>query len=253
MGNIDIAAPLQPVTRAAAKPMSAEQKLVAGIGWFKREFAAPIAVTAEGTPFHLDFLAALAIQETFEVWGRAFQTMPTARILEICVGDILDASGGRDPKAFPQSRAVLERAAQGPQMFKIARQAFEDMAEVATEYKKYLKNPNKFCHAFGIFQYDIQAYIHDQDYFLNKDWHDFSKCLQKCLLELQVAWGKTYPKKKTLGDKELVYVAIAYNKGRADTSKGFKQGYKAKGETKYYGEYIWDYMTLSKKTPPAPR
>jgi len=49
-------------------------------------------------------------------------------------------------------------------MFKIARQALEDMAEVAPEYKKYLKNKNKFRHAFGIFQYDIQAFTHDSEF-----------------------------------------------------------------------------------------
>jgi hypothetical protein len=232
--------------------MGTQQQLQAGIAWFKREFATPIAAGVQGTPFHLDFLAAVAVQETFEVWGRAFKTKPTSEILKICVGDILDASGGRNASAFPQNRAVLEQAKRGPEMFKIARQAFVDMAEVATEYKKYLKNQNKFCHAFGIFQYDIQAYIHDPDYFLNKDWFDFSKCLQKCLAELHEATGRAYPKKKaSFTDKELVYVAIAYNQGHVDTSKSFKQGFHAKGE-KYYGEYIWDYMTLSKNTPAAP-
>jgi len=82
--------------------------------------------------------------------------------------------------------------------------------------------------------------------FLNRDWGDFPKCLGKCLMELHESWGRTYPNKKKLSDKEMVYVAIAYNQGHADTKKSFKQGYKGKGDTKYYGEYIWDYMQLSK-------
>jgi len=224
----------------------------AAIGWFKKQFAGATNSAVRGTPFHLDFLTAIALQETYEVWGRAYKTKPTAEVLELCVGDILDASGGRDPHAFPQNRAVLQRAPNGQQMFQIARQALAAMAEVATEYKKYLRNQNKFCHAFGIYQYDIQAFIHDPDYFLNREWRDYSKCLEKCLMELHAKWGALYPRKSKLTDTELVYVAIAYNKGRVDTKKGFKQGYKGKGDTKYYGEYIRDYMALAKQTPPAP-
>jgi hypothetical protein len=147
---------------------------------------------------------------------------------------------------------VLERAPNGPQMFQIARDAFVAMTEIAPEYRKFLKNANKFCHAFGIFQYDIQAFKHDPGYFLNKDWYDFQKCVAKCLMELHSGWGTTYPRKTNLSDAELVYVAIAYNKGSADTSKSIRQGFKAKGDSKYYGEYIRDYMALSKSTPATP-
>jgi hypothetical protein len=231
--------------------MTQQQDMQAAIGWFKKQFTSDINAAVQGTPFHLDFMTALALQESYEVWGRAYKSKTVSEVLELCVGDILDASGGRDPNAFPQTRAVLERAPNGMKMFQIARAAFEAMAQVATEYKKYLKNKNKFCHAFGMFQYDIQAFTHDADYFLSKDWRDFPKCLSKCLMELHTAWGKTYPGKNTLSDKQLIYVAIAYNKGSADITKSIRQGYKAKGDTKYYGEYIRDYMALSKVTPAA--
>jgi len=232
--------------------MSSQHDLEAAIGWFKKQFATDISAAVRGTPFHIDFLTALALQETYEVWGRAYKEKSVPEVLELCVGDILDANGGRDPKAFPQSRAVLERTPHGKKMFQIAREAFEGMAQVATEYRRYLRNSNKFCHAFGIFQYDIQAFPHDSGYFLNKEWGDFSKCLAKCLMELHTAWGTTYPRKSKLSDNELIYVAIAYNKGSADASKSIRQGYKAKGEKKYYGEYIRDYMSFSKATPAAP-
>jgi hypothetical protein len=232
--------------------LTQQQSLQAAIGWFKKQFADDIADAVKQTPFHLDFLTAIAIQETYEVWGRAYKAKSVPEVLQLCVGDILDASGGRNPNAFPQNRTVLERAPNGPKMFEIAREALVEMAGVATEYKKYLKNQNKFCHAFGIFQYDIQAFKHDPDYFLNKDWYDFPKCLAKCLLELHSGWGATYPGRKNLTDTQLVYVAIAYNKGSADITKSIRQGFKAKGDTKYYGEYIRDYMALSKATPPSP-
>ena len=221
------------------------------IAWFKKQFGPQISVATKGTPFHLDFMTAIALQETYEVWGRAYRSGKTpTEVLQLCVGDILDSDGGRDPKAFPQNRRVLEKAKGGRQMFKIARKALEDMAQIATEYKKYLKDKDKFCHAFGIFQYDIQAFKNDPDYFLKKEWGDLDKCVAKCLSELNTKWNKTYPKKKTLNDTELVYVAIAYNQESANIKKGFKQGYKGKNDPKYYGQYIDQYMALSKKTKP---
>ena len=222
-----------------------------GIGWFKKQFAAPIQQATQGMPFHLDFLTAIAVQESYEVWGRAYAKKPVAEVLRLCVGDILDAANGRDPDAFPKDRAALEKVKSGPEMFKIARQALVDMADVATEYKKYLKNADKFCHAFGIFQYDIQTFKKDSEYFLKAKWTDFDACLSKCLEELSEKRKKVYPKKKVFTDTELVYVAIAYNTGKVDLNKDFKQGYKGKTDPKYYGEYIWDYMEISKKTPPG--
>ena len=59
-----------------------------------------------------------------------------------------------------------------------------------------------------------------------------------------------YTPRKTLNDTELVYVAIAYNQGRVDISKDFKQGFKSKKDPKYYGEYIRDYMALCPRKHP---
>jgi hypothetical protein len=230
-----------------------QQHLIDGIAWFKKQFGVPIAAATAGTPYTLDFLTAIAVQESFEVWGRCFQTKPVADVLMLCVGDILDAPK-RNVNAFPHDRAeLLAHAPGGPQMFAIARQAFVDMAQVAVEYQKFLSNPNKFCHAFGIFQYDIQAFLTDPNYFLNKDWADFSKCLGKCIDELDVKKKKTFPAKQnnSFSDSDLVYVAIAYNCGRANLQKDFKQGFQD-DVGHFYGENIDAFMKLSKATPPAP-
>jgi len=213
------------------------------IRWFKGNFGAAIIKAVDGTPFTLDLITALAVQETHEVWGRARQKWRADQVLALCVGDIIDASGGR--RAFPKNRAALEAVTHGKEMFAIARQAIEDMASVAPEYKKYLKNPNKFAHAFGIFQYDIQAFPRDPDFFLGKHWHDFAKCLTKCLAELEEKRKRVFANKNQLSANDLVYVAIAYNKGSARVGAGFKQGFKSGG--KYYGELIDHYMQLAKQ------
>ena len=54
-----------------------------------------------------------------------------------------------------------------------------------------------------------------------------------------LSWGN----KTVLSDTEKVYVAIAYNCGHADPSRGFKQGFESDG--RYYGENIFEYMRLA--------
>lgn len=226
-----------------------QQHLIDGIACFKKNFGP--AIQNAGTIYHVNFLAAIAVQETFEVWGRCFQTKPVADVLAVCVGDILDAPR-RDKNAFPQNRAVLEaNKPNGSRMFQIARQAFVDMSQVATEYQKFLHNPDKFCHAYGIFQYDIQSFLTDPNYFLNKDWDDFSKCLQKCITELDEKKKKVFPGKNVLTDTELVYLAIAYNCGHVDLKRDFHQGFQD-DTGHFYGQNIHDFMELAKNTPPAP-
>ena len=68
--------------------------------------------------------------------------------------------------------------------------------------------------------------------------------------ELKAALLRAYPEgRTTLADEEAAYVAIAYNAGSVDFTRGLKQGHRNPGETKYYGEYIAEYLALSKKTP----
>ena len=114
------------------------------------------------------------------------------------------------------------------------------------DFKVAARNPDKFCRGFGIFQYDLQFFLGNPDYFLEKRWHEFDQCLAQCVEELKAKLIRTYGRDKTsLTDKEMVYVAIAYNRGSVDFSQGFKQGYKD-SSGKYYGEYIWEYLQLAK-------
>src|SRR4051812_44411455 len=130
------------------------------IAWFKQQFKEKINAATTGTPFTLNMLTALACQESGEVWPilRKHQ-LSTQNILELCVGDTIDAYGGRDP--FPKTKDELKAAPNGEQMFDIAHQALVDMAQHVTDYQGAAQNPNKFCHAFGIFQYDIQFFRDD--------------------------------------------------------------------------------------------
>src|ERR1043166_4157719 len=217
------------------------------IAWFKAQFGDKIRAAIEGTPFSLDLIVAIALQETGYLWGKTRKTKPVDEVLYLCVGDTLDAP---NRNAFPKNRAALERVPRGKEMFAVARKALEAIAQVDKSYKAVARNRNKFCHGFSIFQYDIQSFKRDPDFFLKEEWRDFDQCLAKCIGELREKlngnWARSLRAKDELSHSDLVYVAIAYNKGSARVGAGFKQGFRPKGG-KYYGETIDQYMKMAEK------
>lgn len=167
-------------------------------------------------------------------------------MLALCVGDTLDWPRRR---AFPRNRAALEAEPRGRQMFKVARAALVDLGAVDATYKAIADaRPDKFCHGFGMFQYDLQFFRVDPDYFLDRRWATAQGTIGRCATELEDKLVKVYGKgKKRLTHDESVYVAIAYNKGSADTRKGFRQGFRD-SDGVFYGEHIDRYLTLCEKT-----
>ena len=215
--------------------------------WFKSQFQPAIERAVAGTPLNIDMITAFACQETGEIWpALRRQGLPTARILELCVGDTIDASqtgGGR--RAFPKNKAELLTAADGQRMFDVARQGLVDMASSIPAYRGAASRPDKFCHGFGIFQLDLQFFKVDPSYFLDKRYADFDAALAKCTGELQSVLKRLgWQTKASLTDQECAAVAIAYNTGRYDPAKGLKQGYF--DGSKYYGENYFAYLQLAR-------
>lgn len=213
------------------------------IRWFKSEFQQKLEVSLAGSPCSVDFLVALACQETGYVWSVLRRAgLSTERVLQLCVGDTLDFDRGR--RAFPQTKEDLIAAPNGQQMFDIARQALVDMAQYVTDYKAAAKNPRKFCHGFGLFQRDLQFFKDDPSYFLNRDYEQFERTLGEAIDELSRALRKLgLHTKQSLSDMELAAVGIVYNTGSYQPSRGLKQGYF--NGTKYYGEALFDYLRLA--------
>ena len=97
------------------------------IAWFKKQFGARIEAAVAGTPITLDLMAALACQETGEMWPvLRLKNMSETEILSLCVGDTLDEAQGRS--AFPRTKAALVAKPRGQEMFEIAHQALVDMS-----------------------------------------------------------------------------------------------------------------------------
>ena len=220
-------------------------KIPDAIAWFKKNFGPKVGKAVAGTPFSADMVTAIAYQETGYIWSVLVdKQLSLQKILELCVGDTLDAPN-RD--AFPRNKAELIAAPRGQEMFLIARQALVDMAQYIPGYQKAVRIPDKFCHGYGIFQYDIQFFKDDPAFFLQKKWSDIAACIGKIVIELRQAMQRQgWANKTTLTDTEKVYVAIAYNCGRANPARGFKQGHQA-DDGRFYGENIFEYLRLAQQ------
>jgi hypothetical protein len=217
------------------------------IEWFKNEFHADIAKATAETPISLDVLAALACQETGEVWPALRAAgLPATEILRLCAGDTLDADRGR--KAFPKNKSELISAPRGQEMFNIARSALVELAAYIPAYAGAASKPDKFCHGFGMFQRDLQFFKSIPNYFLQKRYETFTNTLEACLEELKAALIRlNLQGKAQLTDMEAAAVAIFYNTGKYVPAKGLKQGYF--DGRKYYGENYYDYLRLAHTVP----
>lgn len=231
----------------ASRFLASAPRQIRAIGWFKSQFGDKIRAAVSGTPFDLNLLTAIAMQETYYIWGNLYPLMSETEVLTLCTGDTIDSPSR---SAFPKNKADLLSFAKGAEMFGIARTALENVAHHIPSFKTVVESsPSKFCRGYGIFQLDLQFFKDNPDYFLEKKWSDFDECLSHCVNELKAAMRRAFrSNKQTLTDEEKVYVAIAYNRGSVDFAKKFKQGFRD-SSGKYYGEYIWDYLRLAKSVP----
>jgi hypothetical protein len=220
----------------------------ADMKWFKENFHAEVETAIAHTPFTLDLLVALACQETGDVWPiLRKKPLTLEQILALCVGDTIDFKPpDKGRKAFPKNKADLLTHPKGDPMFAVARKGLEDMAQHIPGFP--VSNQSKFCRGFGMFQLDLQFFKADPDYFLEKRYEKFSETLGKCIGELTGKAKKIGLFNKTsLTDMELTAVAIAYNTGGFNPSKGLKQGHF--DGNKFYGEQIFDFIRVAHTVP----
>ncbi|PSJ40907.1 hypothetical protein [Allosphingosinicella deserti] len=218
------------------------------IAWFKSNFAGKMAQALEGSVFDVDMLTAIACQETGSLWApmRQVPSLSPDRVVALCCGDTLDADKGR--RAFPRTKADLLAVPRGQQMFDIARSALLDMAEHIPDYRFARTNPKKFSHGFGVFQYDLQFFLTDPDYFIEKKYESFDNALQRAIGELNRGLRKLrLQDRSTITDREFCHVAIAYNTGGFNPAKELKQGHF--DGKKFYGESIRDFLAMARTVP----
>ena len=222
----------------------------ADILWFKTQYSAAITQAVQGTPFDVDMLTAVACQETGSLWGvmRKDASLTPAQIAALCCGDTLDANKGRS--AFPKTKADLVAVPNGQAMFTIARQALLNMAAEVPGYGFAFTNQAKFCHGYGIFQYDLQFFLTNPDYFLQRRYEDFGNSLARALGELKNGLRKRgLQNATTITDADFCTVAICYNTGGYKPAKGLKQGHF--DGTRFYGEAIRDFLKMARSVAVA--
>lgn len=163
-------------------PITARQATKA-CGWLKSCFGEEIKA-AVFQPFTVDHICGIACQETAYFWLPFIDKLTPAQIVARCV---LDGSGdvtGAPRSAFPKNTEAF-RAKYGKQ--------FTDMliAE-GNETRKIrgLKPWEKIYKGYGIFQYDLQFVQDDEKFFRLRQWHDFRKSLDRCLLELRRTYAR---------------------------------------------------------------
>lgn len=219
------------------------------IAWFKTNFSEKIIAAITGTPISLDLVCAIAVQETGETWRPMRHSHSVPDVLRLAVGDVIDAP---KRKAFPRTKGELVAVQDGPVMFTLAHRLLGEMADATgiAGYKTAFKNPEKFCHAFGIFQNDLQHFKEDKEFFLQQKWTDFSVMFEKFMAEIKGALRSLgYTAMPSLTDLESAFVAIVYNTGSGNfnATNGLKQGF-FDGQH-YYGENIDSFLKIAHSVP----
>jgi hypothetical protein len=225
------------------------------IKWFKEHFAADIVPALAGTPLSFDLICAIAFQESGELWSKLRLHLPRAEVLRLSVGDTLDTP---NRSAFPKNKAALIAVPKGRQMFDLAHQLLVEMGDATgiEAYQDVGRRPDKFVHGYGIFQFDLQFFRRDPDFFLEQRWKNIDACVEKLMTELRKALDQLrFSNKRSLTDLQSAFVAIVYNTGFGNfrESRELKQGHF--DGTHFYGENIDRFLQIARTVPtpvPAP-
>ncbi|MEZ5284736.1 MAG: hypothetical protein R2712_08010 [Vicinamibacterales bacterium] len=152
------------------------------IAWFKEQFAGWITPALQGTPLTIDLMAAVACQETGPVWSRLRRRgLPVQEIPAVAWATPSTPPAAAAP--FPVNRAALVATSRWRSHVRIARAALERMSPLVPGYTSVVRQPHKFCHAFGIF-HDLQ-FFRPTRAFLERRYEDFPASLAKAVQELK--------------------------------------------------------------------
>jgi Uncharacterized protein conserved in bacteria (DUF2272)/Bacterial SH3 domain len=219
------------------------------IKWFKDQFANDVVPALAGTPLSFDLICAIAFQESGELWSKLRLHLPRDEVLRLSVGDTLDEPSR---SAFPKNKDALIAVQKGQQMFDLAHQLLGEMGDGTgiETYQHLAANPDKFVHGYGIFQYDLQFFRRDPNFFLEQRWKNINSCLDKLMTELRGALDQLgFAERTSLSDLESAFVAIVYNIGFGNfrENRGLKQGFN--DGVNFYGENIDRFLKIARTIP----
>jgi hypothetical protein len=219
------------------------------IKWFKDQFAGDLVPALAATPLSFDLICAIAFQESGELWSKLRLHLPREEVLRLSIGDTLDEP---NRSAFPKNKDALIAVPKGQQMFDLAHQLLVQMGDATgiEAYQHLGTRPDKFVHGYGLFQYDLQFFRRDPDFFLEQRWKNIDACVEKMMAELKGALDQLgFGDRTSLTDLESAFVAIVYNIGFGNfrESRGLKQGFNDGAH--FYGENIDRFLQIAHTIP----
>ena len=147
--------------------------------WLKRNFGREIEEAVKGSAYSVDTICGIACQETAYFWVNMLERLTPEQVCARCV---LDASGdapGTVRRAFPRNTSAFRREYGDERTQMLIEEANKTRALRGYPHKNWVYK------GYGIFQYDLQFVKVDPDFFFEKQWYNFSACLDRVMRELR--------------------------------------------------------------------
>jgi len=164
-------------------PISREAALKAVL-WLKKNFGTEIQEAVKGTAYTVDTICGIACQETAYFWTNMIERLTPEQVCERCVLDACGDSPGTVRKAFPQNTAAFRKEYGTERTEMLIEEANKTRALRGYAHKNWVYK------GYGIFQYDLQFVKTDPDFFFEKQWYNFSACLNRVMRELHSTWKR---------------------------------------------------------------
>lgn len=165
-------------------PVEDKKTIEKCIAWLRTNFEDKIKAAVNNTPFTVEHIVGIAMQETAYKWKLWLDKYSTEIILQRC---IFDASGdlpNTTRSAFPVNRDVFEKI-YGADFTKILiLEGNKQRAMPQSQNPKGFQPAPYLYKGYGIFQYDLQFVKEDRAFFEQKKWYSFDECLSRVMLEL---------------------------------------------------------------------
>ena len=152
--------------------------------WLKRNFGREIETAVKGSAYNVDTICGIACQETAYFWVNMLERLTPEQVCARCVLDACGDAPGTVRKAFPRNTSAFKKEYGDERTQMLIEEANKTRAIRGYARKNWVYK------GYGIFQYDLQFVKGDPDFFFEKQWYNFSACLDRVMRELRTTWTR---------------------------------------------------------------